>query len=136
MEQQAAEGVYGWASAWPLQTVVTNTPHPNQGFLSPGAPLTVSFRPILSVFTSGKALPMRYMPLELELTLAPATEWTNALDYTALNPAAASREYTIGNIQLLHDSMVLDPAIEESFYKSLLSNRVLSIPTTMFTSVT
>jgi hypothetical protein len=135
MEQQAAEAVYGWASAWPLQTVVTNTPHPNQGFLSPGASLTVSFKPILSVFTSGKALPMRYMPLELELTLAPGTEWTNAMDYA--NPAAAaSREYTIGNIQLLYDSMVLDPAIEESFYKSLLSNRVLSIPTTMFTSVT
>ena len=57
---------------------------------------------------------MRYMPLELELTLAPATEWTNALDYAAPNPAAASRDYTIGNIQLMYDSLVLDPAIEES----------------------
>jgi hypothetical protein len=135
MEEQAKEAVFGWASAWPLQTVVTNTPHPNQGFLSPGASLTVSFKPLLSIFTSGKAIPCRYLPLELELTLAPATEWTNALDYAAPNPAAASRAYTIGNIQLMYDSLVLDEAVQESFYKSLLSNRVLSIPTTLFTQV-
>lgn len=133
MEQQAAEGVYGWASAWPLQTVAGNTPHPNQGFISPNASLTVSFKPFLSVFTSGKAIPLRYLPLELELTLCPPTKWTNALDYTAPNPVAASRAYAISNIQLMYDSLVLDEAVQESFYKSLLSNRVLSIPCTQFT---
>ena len=56
MEQQAAEGVYGWASAWPLQTVAGNTPHPNQGFISPQANLTVSFKPLLSIFTSGNTI--------------------------------------------------------------------------------
>ena len=134
MEEQAKEGVFGWASAWTNQTVAGNTPHPNQGYLAPTASLTVSFKPLLSVFTSGKAIPCRYMPLELELTLAPATEWTNALDY-AQNPQAASRAHTIGNIQLMYDSLVLDEAVQESFYKSLLSNRVLSIPTTLFTQV-
>ena len=134
MEQQAAEAVYGWASAWPLQTVAGNTPHPNQGFLSPGASLTVSFKPLLSIFTSGKAIPCRYLATELELTLCPATEWTNATDYAGV-PAVASRDYTIGNIQLMYDSLVLDEAVQESFYKSLLSNRTLSIPTTLFSQV-
>jgi hypothetical protein len=134
MEDQLREGVFGWSSSWPLQTAAGNTMHPNQGFLSPGASLTVSFKPLLSIYTSGKALPCRYLPQELELTLAPATEWTNALDY-AQNPQAASRAYTIGNIQLMCDSLVLDEAVQESFYKSLLSNRVLSIPTTLFTQV-
>ena len=135
MEQQAAEGVYGWSSAWPNQTLAGNTPHPNQGFLSAGASLTVSFKPLLSVFTSSRAIPCRYMPLELELSLCPATEWPNANDYTAINPQPASRDYTIGNIQLMYDSLVLDEAVQESFYKSLLSNRTLSIPTTLFTQV-
>ena len=136
MEQQAAEGVYGWASAWPTQTVAGNTPHPNQGFLSPGASLTVSFKPLLSIFTSGKAIPCRYLATELECTLCPATEWTNANDYTAPNPAPASRDYTIGNIQLMYDSLVLDEAVQESFFRSLMQNRTLSIPTTLFTQVT
>jgi hypothetical protein len=34
----------------------------------------------------------------------------------------------VQNIQLLYDAYILDESVLESFYKSLLSNRVLSIP--------
>ena len=134
MENQANEGVYGWASAWPNQTVAGNTVHPNQGFLAANANLTVSFKPLLSVFSQSRYLPLRYMPLELELTLAPNADWLATADYT-LAANLASQDYAISNIQIVGDSMVLDEAVQESFYKSLLSNRVLSIPVTQFTQV-
>jgi hypothetical protein len=135
MEQQASEACFGWASAWPDQRVAGYGPHPNQGYLAPGASLTVSFKPLLSVFTSGKAIPFRYMPLDWEGTLCPAGDWTNVNDYA--NPVAvASRTYAISDIQFIYDSLVLDEAVQESFYKSLLSNRVLSIPTTQFVQIT
>jgi hypothetical protein len=134
IEQQQNEAVYGWGSAWPNQTVAGNTVHPNQGFLAPGASLTVSFKPLLSVFTSARFLPLRYMPLELELTLAPPGDWLARNDYT-LAANLASQTYNINNIMMVGDSLVLDEAVQESFYKSLLSNRVLSIPTTLFQQV-
>ena len=123
IQQQAAEAVYGWSSAW------TGTPHPNQGYIRDGASVTVSFKPMLSVFMAGKAIPARYLNLELECTLtANAQDWLSPVDY-ALVPAQASTSYALSNIQLMYDTMVLDPAVEESFFKSLLSNRRLSLPT-------
>jgi hypothetical protein len=120
-EQQAAEAVYGWHSA------ANGTPHPTPGQLPASASITCSFKPLLSILTAGKMLPLRYAPLELELTLAAATDWLNANNY-APTPATASTSYSISNIQLYYDSVMLDEAVQESFYKALLSNRVLSIP--------
>ena len=120
-EQQYAESVYGWHSAW------DGDPHPQPGFLSPGASVTVSHKLLLSLFTSGKMLPLRYAPAELELTLASASDWLLALDHQG-TPAAASQNYSISSIQLFYDACVLDEAVQESFYKALLSNRVLNIP--------
>ncbi len=124
MEQQAAEGVYGWSSAW------TGTPHPNPGILPANASVTVSFKPLLSLFTSGKALPSRYCPVELEFSLTPnAVDWLAPFDHQ--NPAvAASQVFSINNIQVIADQLVLDEAVQASFYTSLLANRVLSIPIT------
>ena len=121
-EQQASEGVYGWHSAW------NGTPQPAPGQLAAGDSITVSFKPMLSLFTAGKSLPLRYAPLELECSLtANAADWLNALDYQG-TPAAASQTYSISNIQLIYDTQVLDEAVSEEFYKALISNRVLNIP--------
>ena len=40
-----------------------------------------------------------------------------------------STTFAIENIQLLYDAYALDEAVLDSFYKALLANRVLSIPT-------
>ena len=120
-EQQAAEAVYGWHSAW------NGTTHPTPGQIPAGASITVSFKPLLSILTAGKMLPLRSAPLELELTLAAATDWLNQNNYAA-TPATASSSYSISNIQLYYDSVTLDEALQERFYSALLSNRVLNIP--------
>ena len=53
---QAREAMFGWGSAW------TGGPHPNQGFIPPNGTFTVSFRPLLSMFTQSKFIPARYCP--------------------------------------------------------------------------
>jgi hypothetical protein len=127
-EQQAAEAVYGWHSAW------NGTTHPTPGQLPPGASITCSFKPLLSLFTAGKFLPLRYASCDTEWTLAAATDWLNANNY-ATTPATASMSYSISNIQLYYDSVTLDEALSEKLYAALLSNKVLNIPTSQYYQV-
>ena len=128
MEQQASEAVYGWHSAW------NGTPHPAPGQIAAGDSITVSFKPLLSLFCAGKSLPLRYAPLELEATLCSPGDWLNANDYQA-TPAAASQTFTVSNIQLIFSAQVLDEAVQEEFYKALISNKVLNIPCQQFFQV-
>lgn len=128
-EQQAAEAVYGWHSEW------NGTPHPTSGQIAAGDSVTVSFKPMLSLFTAGKSLLSRYAPLELECSLTSnASDWLNAQDYQG-TPAAASQTYSISNIQLIYDTQVLDEAVSEEFYKALISNRVPNISCQQFFQV-
>jgi hypothetical protein len=127
-EQQAAEAVYGWHSA------SNGTPHPTPGQIPAGASITVSFKPLLSLFTAGKFLPLRYASLDTEWTLASATDWLNPNNY-ATTPATASTSYSISNIQLFYDSVTLDEALSEKLFAALLSNRVLNIPTSQYYQV-
>jgi hypothetical protein len=78
----------------------------------------------LSLFNSGKLLPTRYAPLEIELSLNPTVT-----DWLAPNGGAGSQTFSLSNVQLLYDAYIVDAAVSDSFYKALLSNRVLSIPT-------
>ena len=87
---------------------------------SPSAALHGDAQGLRESLSSGKLLPTRYAPLELELTLNPVTtDWV----------AGGKHQLQHQNVQLLYDAYVLDEAVQESFYKALLSNRVLSIPT-------
>jgi hypothetical protein len=72
---------------------------------------------------SGKLIPTRYMPLEVELQLGATVS-----DYLVAG-ANLSSTFTLQNIQLIYDVYEADPAVSESFFRSLLSNQVLSIPT-------
>ena len=91
-----------------------------------GKPFTVMHRLHLSLLNSGKLLPCKYAPLEIELTLADADEW--------LTKPAASSETTItqkvvlSDLQIVAMAYTLDESILASFYSSLLKNRVLSVP--------
>lgn len=74
----------------------------------------------LSLPTSQKIIPTAFCPLDFELTLADATDWLNITSGTA--------NFSISNIQLLYSEVIPDEAISNSLYKSLISNKILSVP--------
>jgi hypothetical protein len=93
------------------------------GGINAGQSYTVIHKLHLSLFNSGKLLPTRYAPLEVELTTT-----SNPGDWLLVSGSSSSN-YSISNVQLIYDAYVLDEAVQSSFYKALLANRVLSIPT-------
>ena len=95
---------------------------PAMGTIAANASYTVMHPLHLSLFSSGKLLPVRYAPLEIDLVLGDTADWLAA-------GTGTSNNYEINNIQLVYDSFVLDEAVLESYYKALLSSRVLSINT-------
>ena len=108
----------------------------SMGQIAPGASYTAMHKLHLSLFNSGKLLPTRYAPLEVEMTLAPNTDWLIMGPQPPQAYVGPSTSYTISNIQIVYDAFALDEAVQESFYKALLSNRALSIPTmTVFQTV-
>jgi hypothetical protein len=114
-EQVHAEAVYGWHGSY------DGDPYPTAGTIAKNASLTVSHKLLLSMTTSNKMLCSRYAPMDIELTLADPGAWLNTT-------GSVSQSYSIQNIQLQYNASVLDESIQESFYKALLSNRVLSVP--------
>ena len=117
-EQQFGEaGICGIAGSWNTNGT------PAMGTIAANGSVTVLHKLHVSLFNSQKLLPTRYMPLELECSVASTTS-----DWVYANGTANSTNYSISNIQLLYDAYVLDEAVQESFYKSLLSSRVLALP--------
>ena len=96
--------------------------HPSVGEINGNASITCMHRLHLSLLSSGKLIPVKYAPLEIELSLlSTVTDW--------LNPAnTGSQLFELSNIQILYDAWTLDEAVQQSFYSALLKNRVLSIP--------
>jgi hypothetical protein len=118
-EHQFGEaGISGLAGSWNANGT------PSVGTIAANGSFTVLHKVHVSVFNSGKLLPTRYMPLELELSLN-----STVLDWVNPDGTTNSETYSISNIQLLYDAYVLDEAVQESFYKALLASRVLTIPT-------
>jgi len=73
-EQQVGEvGISGLAGSWNANGT------PSLGTLAAGASFTVLHKVHVSLFNSGKLLPTRYMPLELEMSLnSTVADWLNA----------------------------------------------------------
>ena len=115
LEQFGEAGVCGFAGSG----LATN--QPTLGTIAANTSYTVMHKLHLGLFSSGKLLPTRYAPLELEMTLGAAADWLNIT-------GERSSTFSVSNIQLLYDAYALDESVQESFYKSLLANRVLSIP--------
>ena len=116
-EQFGEAGICGIAGSWG-----TANNQPLMGSIAPNGSFTVIHKIYASMFSSGKMLPTRYAPMELELTLN-----SNVSDW--LTTSGNSSSFSISDIQLLYDAYSLDEAVQESFYRALLANRVLSIPT-------
>ena len=122
-EQFGSLGIQGFH----LSSTSTLNPYkPNVGQLGGLASITVQHRLHLSVLNSGKMIPVKYMPLELECSMV------NDLNDFLL-PASAvensgTQSFVVSNVQVLYDEYQLDDAILQAFYSSLLKNRVMSIP--------
>jgi hypothetical protein len=84
--------------------------------------ITVMMRLNLSLFNSQKLLPIRFMPLELHLTLADSADWIN------MDSANFSQTFQLTNFQVVYDQCVLDEGVSNSMYSNLLNSRMLSMP--------
>ena len=119
-DQWAESAVCGLGGSWPATGVPTNTP--KMGTIAANASYTVIHKVPASLFNSGRFLPCRYVPLELEMSLSSNVgDWLSAATNT-------SQTYQISNIQLMYNSVTLDESITESLYKAVLSSRTLSLP--------
>ena len=129
-EQRWSEAIYGTGGSFERVAGSLNPAklRPDQGAIAPNGNVIVSHKLLLSLFTAGKMIPLRYAPLELELTLGPASDYVH-------QTRGGSNIYDVSDIQLYYDSSVLDESVQESFYKALLSNRVLNIPCQQFHQV-
>ena len=104
-EQFGEAGLCGLAGSWATTTQPTN--QPQWGSIPNGGSYTVSHKLPLSLFQSGKLLPTRYAPLELELTISNTPgDWLDTA-------STFSTSYSISNIQLLYDSYLADESIQE-----------------------
>ena len=118
-EQWGVSGICGGMSA-----VATSSSafRPKPGTIPAGKSLTVSFPLGLSLLQTGKILPSRYAPLELTFVIV-----SDPADYVETGTGLSST-FTISNPQLIYDSVTLDEAVSASFYKLLLSGRLLTLP--------
>jgi hypothetical protein len=122
LEQYGESGICGFAGS---ETNATLN-QPSMGYLAAGTSYTVVHKLGLSLFSSAKLLPLRYAPLEVELTLAAPEDWL--ITQIVGTAYAGSTNYSISNVQIIYDAYCLDEQVQNSFYKALLSSRVLSIP--------
>ena len=120
LQQFGEAGLCGMSGSW--ATTGTPSNQPSMGTIAANGSYTVIHKLGLSLFNSNKLLPTRYASLEVELSLNPTVgDWLNTT-------GSRSSSFSVSNIQLLYDAYTLDEAVQHSFYKALLANRVLSIP--------
>ena len=124
MEQQYSEAVYGWHSSY--VAAAATGPHPTIGTIKAGASVTVSHKIFSAMTNQTKMLALRYAPMDFEFSLANITD--GFFSQAACGTPKFSQSFTISNVQIQYNASVLDESIQESFYKSLLSNRVLNTP--------
>jgi hypothetical protein len=104
-----------------------NTPvgtfRPDVGDIAAGASMTVMHRLHFSVFSAGKLWPVKFAPLEIEMSLCnEPSDWLQT-------GSTFSTSYTLQNVQILYNSVTLDEAVQNSLYSALLANKVLSVGT-------
>jgi hypothetical protein len=92
-----------------------------------GSYQTVMFKPLCGLFNQSKYLPLRYMPIEIELELADneapiITDFNNV--FTAEN---TSKSWKIQNCQVKCDIVSLDNALDNSYVNHLLGGNTLKI---------
>jgi len=76
-----------------------------------------------SVFSAGKLWPVKFAPLEIEMSLCnDPSDWLDV-------GSTVSSSYTLSDVQILYNAVTLDEAVQNSLYSALLANKVLSVGT-------
>ena len=107
--------------------------------IPPGESQTVLFKPCSGIFNQEKMLPIRYMPLTIELELvndsnepivSDSTTDTNVstgFDITTGVTGNTSTSWQIQNVQVKCDVVTLDNQLDNSYAEHLLSGKALPI---------
>ena len=113
---------FGQVAIEGMHVTSASSGQPVPGTLAATKSFTCMHKLHLSLLSSGKLLPTRYAPIEIELSLiSTASDW---LDTDSAN----STSFSISDVQLIYDSYTLDESVQASFYSALLKNQVLSVP--------
>jgi len=126
-EYRTNEDVQGFDSRWDWNTAPTATTNPGVATTRTG-----SFKPLSGIFAQQKYLPIRFMPLTLEIELV-----NNPAD-AVISPAGAgqapafiaantSTTWQITNVMAKCDVVTLDNALDNSISKHLLDGNTLTI---------
>jgi hypothetical protein len=99
---------------------------PEVGQLAGNVSLTVLHRLHLSLLSSGKLLPVKYAPLEIELSMV--NDLNDFLYPASTSSNTGTQSFTVSDVQILMDTYTLDESVLQSFYSALLKNKVLSVP--------
>ena len=119
-EQFGEAAICGMNGSW---ATTDQGNQPSMGTIAKSSSYTVMHKMYLSLFSSGKMLPTRYCPLELEISVS------NVVSDWLSTASGKSTTFSITNVQVLYDAYIVDETVSESFYKALLASRVLTIPT-------
>ena len=92
-------------------------PQVSPKIIGPGQYLSVNLTPLLGLLNMDKYLPLKYLGMQIELTLANASE--------ALHPNSQSQTYQIEQLQMRASTISLDSALSNSFSELLLRGRAL-----------
>lgn len=117
-----------WGSAgiegFHLSKPTTKNPFkPEVGQLGGNSSITVQHRLYTSLTGSGKMLPVKYAPLEIELSMV-----NDLNDFLLPAGDTGTQSFVVTDVQILMDCVTLDEAVLSSFYSAMLKNKVLSIP--------
>ncbi len=96
---------------------------------------TVCFKPLAGVFMQSKYLPVRYAPIEIELSLSDATEPIVSEQMGNFTTANTSYQYKLENCMLKCDVCTLDNALDNNYVFYLLSGKSLKILKLLFSLV-
>ena len=99
---------------------------PEVGHINFGVSMTVLHRLHLSLLSCNKLLPVKYCPLEIELSMV--NDLNDFLLPASTLSNSGTQNFVISDVQILMDCYTLDEAVLQSFYSSLLRNKVMSVP--------
>ena len=84
---------------------------------------TVCFKPLCGIFMQSKYLPLRYAPIEIELSLSDATEPIVSEQLGNFTTANTSYLYKLENCRLKCVVCTLDNALDNKYVSNLLSGK-------------
>ena len=104
--------------------------------IHPGESQTVLFKPCSGLFNQPKMLPIRYMPITIELELvhdntepivSSTTTGQDNFDVSSASTGNTSLLWQIQNVQVKVDTVTLDNQLDNSYAEHLLSGKALPI---------